>query len=58
MTHLECPSDASLLVFYIICAVLMSLGFAAIIAMAGEIIPEDVWVKKKVDKKNSQCIMM
>jgi len=47
--NLECPSDASLLVFYIICAVLMSVGFAAIIAMAGEIIPEDVWVKKKKD---------
>lgn len=47
--HLDCPSDASLVLFYIICALLMLTGFTSIIALAGELIPRSFWVKEKKD---------
>lgn len=43
---LECPSDASYLVFVLVCGVLMAFGFACIVALAGGLIDRDTFENK------------
>lgn len=49
---LECPSDTSLFWFYIACAGFMSVGFASIVTLAGELVNRQTFEKK--DDKEDQ----